>query len=216
MSCHELVRLLSADHIHEEQHLRRITAVENVSLDGVMQAPGGADEDTRDGFAHGGWAGPYGDHVLGEYMGRGMAEEGALLFGRRTYEQFFRYWPHQTDNPFTAVLDARTKYVTSTKLADPLPWQNSVALPGDAGESVARLKAEDGPDLTLLGSGELLQTLVCHDLVDEFVLTVHPLVLGSGQRLFRNGGQPTSLELVETLPTTTGVIIARYRAVAMA
>lgn len=192
--------------------MRRITVVNNVTLDGVMQAPAGPDEDRRGGFEHGGWAMPYQDDVLGRKMGEGMARGGDLLFGRRTYENMFAFWPKQTDgNPFTPVLDAAQKYVVSRTLSEPLPWVNSTLLPGDAAESVGRLKAEPGSDLTILGSGELVRSLATAGLVDEYLLIVHPLVLGSGRRLFPEGLPRTGFELVDTLTTTTGVIIATYR-----
>ena len=194
--------------------MRKLTAVESVTLDGVMQAPGGVDEDTRGGFAHGGWAAPYHDAVMGEAMGRRMARGGGgpLVFGRRTYEQFAGYWPHQPDdNPYGAQLNRVEKLVASTTLRDPLPWQRSRVLPGDAADAVAALKAEDGPDIGVLGSGVLVQALLARGLVDAFLLLVHPLVLGSGRRLFPDGGAPATLELEDSLTTTTGVVIATYR-----
>jgi dihydrofolate reductase len=192
----------------------QITAVENVSLDGVMQAPGRPDEDTRDGFPHGGWARPYSDHVAAQYMGKGMGSTGALLFGRRTYEQFFDFWPKQTDgNPFTEVLDRTTKYVASRTLAEPLPWKNSVLLGGDAAAAAADLKRRVNGDLCVLGSGELLRSLIAHGLVDVLTLSIHPLVLGTGTRLFPEPGTLSRMKLVESVPTTTGVIIATYEVV---
>jgi dihydrofolate reductase len=189
-----------------------VTVVESLSLDGVIQAPAGEQEDTRGGFAHGGWAAPYMDHVMGEFMGRGMGSGGAMLFGRRTYEQFASFWPHQTDgNPFTPVLNAATKYVASRTLAEPLPWQNSVLLAGEATDSVARLKESMPGHLTVLGSGALVRSLAEAGLVDTYVLSIHPLVLGTGTRLFRDGLPRTRLELTESVVTTTGVIIARYQ-----
>jgi dihydrofolate reductase len=189
----------------------RIVAVENVTLDGVMQAPGRADEDTRDGFAHGGWAVPYNDEVMARAMGERMATEGALLLGRRTYEDFHGFWPRQTDNPYTDVLNRTRKYVASATMAEPLPWENSVLLEGDAAGAVADLKAQDAePNLAVLGSGALLQSLMARDLVDEFLLLIHPLVLGSGRRLFPEGA-PAPLRLVDSVTTTKGVIIATYR-----
>ena len=122
-----------------------LMVIENVTLDGVMQAPGRPDEDTRDGFAHGGWSVPYNDEVLGQLMGEHMARESALLFGRRTYEDFAGFWPHQTDNPFTPVLDARTKYVVSTTLREPLPWANSTLLAGDAVTAVTGAQGAQRP-----------------------------------------------------------------------
>lgn len=192
--------------------MRTLTVVNNVTLDGVMQAPGRCDEDERDGFTHGGWAQPYSDPVMARVMGEGMAAgNGSLLFGRRTYLDFAGFWPKQTDNPFTPVLDARRKYVASTTLTEPLPWSNSVLLDGDAAKSVAELKAETADDLVVLGSGELCRTLIQHDLVDQYVLSIHPLVLGTGRRLFTDGAAFATLRLVDSLPTTTGVLIATYR-----
>jgi dihydrofolate reductase len=191
--------------------MRKIVAIENLSLDGVMQAPGRPDEDTRDGFAHGGWAMPYNDPVMGQIMGEGMADAGPLLFGRRTYEDFYEVWPGRTDNPFTEVLDNSQKYVASTTLSEPLPWKNSTLLRGEAGETVARLKAEPGKDLVVMGSGELVRTLLTHRLVDELVLLIHPIVLGSGRRLFPEAGTFAKLQLVRSVPTTTGVIVTFYR-----
>jgi dihydrofolate reductase len=188
----------------------QLVVVNHLTLDGVMQAPGRPDEDRRGGFAHGGWGLPYGDEVMGNFMGARMGRKGALLLGRRTYEDFASYWPRQQDNPFTAVLNDARKYVASTTLQEPLAWTNSTLLEGDAAEAVARLK-EQGEDLAVLGSGELVQSLMRNDLVDEYVLTIHPLVLGSGRRLFDEGGPTTALRLVEATPTTTGVVIAVYQ-----
>ena len=185
----------------------QIVVVENVTLDGVMQAPGRADEDRRGGFAHGGWAVPYADHVMAETMGKGMTADGVLLFGRRTYQDFHRSWAGRTDgNPYTEVLNRRRKFVASRTLAEPLPWANSVLVRGD----LARLKAEVDGDIAVLGSGELVRSLLAGGLVDVLTLSVHPLTLGSGTRLF--DGVPHRFELVETIPTSTGVLITRYRA----
>jgi dihydrofolate reductase len=187
----------------------RITVVENVTLDGVMQAPGRPDEDTRGGFAHGGWGGPYADEVQMREMGEGMAREGSLLFGRRTYELLMESWAGRDDNPFSPVLDARNKYVASTTLREPLPWQNSTLLEGDAVEAVRRLPADE--ELGVLGSGELVRGLLAAGLVDELQLLIHPLVLGSGIRLFAAEGAQLDLRLARSVTTTTGVIIATYR-----
>jgi dihydrofolate reductase len=189
----------------------KIVVVENLSLDGVMQAPGRADEDVRDGFARGGWAIPYNDAVKGQVMARGMAEAGPLLFGRRTYQDFFRVWPKRKDNPYTAVLDNARKYVASTTLREPLPWQNSVLLTGDVPAAVARLKQELSKDIVVMGSGGLVQSLLRSQLVDELVLLIHPLVLGAGRRLFAAEGPDAALRLVAAEPTTKGVVIATYR-----
>ena len=193
--------------------MSRVVVVTHLTLDGVMQAPARPDEDLRGGFTHGGWATPYGDAVMGRVMAEGMAqaEGGALLFGRRTYEDFFSVWPNRTDNPFTVVLNTMQKYVASTTLEEPLPWSNSTLLKGDAAEAVARLKEQPGKDLVILGSGELAQSLIRHNLVDEYLLTIHPLVLGSGRRLFPDGGAFAALRLVDTKTTTTGVVIATYQ-----
>ncbi|HXI28966.1 MAG TPA: dihydrofolate reductase family protein [Vicinamibacterales bacterium] len=191
--------------------MSRIVAVESLSLDGVMQAPGRAGEDTRGGFAHGGWAGPFRDAVMGSAMMQGMAQAGPLLFGRRTYEDFFSVWPHRTDNPYTAVLNNSQKYVASTTLAEPLPWQNSTLLDRDAVGAVGRLKQQLAKDIVVLGSGVLLDSLIRHNLVDEYVLLIHPLVLGQGRRLFADDLDRTALRLVNSVTTTTGVVIATYQ-----
>jgi dihydrofolate reductase len=191
--------------------MRKLTVFNSVTLDGVMQAPGRPDEDRRDGFTHGGWAVPYNDEVMAQTVAEGMADPGPLLLGRRTYEDFFSFWPRQTGNPFSEVLDNTRKYVASTTLAEPLPWRNSELLAGDAADAVAELKRQPGQGLTVLGSGELVQALRRRDLIDEYLLLIHPLVLGSGRRLFPDGGPAASLRLVDAKPTTTGVIIATYR-----
>jgi dihydrofolate reductase len=189
----------------------RILVMENLSLDGVMQSPGRPDEDTRDGFDQGGWFQQYNDEVLGRFLGQNMgSSSGALLLGRRTYEDFAGFWPKQTDgNPFTAALDAATKYVASTTLAEPLPWQNSVLLRGDVAVAVGDLKRDT--DLMVLGSGELVRTLAGAGLVDEYLLLIVPRLLGQGRRLF-DGDARAALRLTECVPTTTGVLITRYRA----
>src|ERR671916_561027 len=146
----------------------RIVAIESVTLDGVMQAPGGAEEDPRDGFQHGGWAAPYNDEVMLREMGKGMAEGGPLLFGRRTYESFASYWPHQRDNPYTPVLNRARKYVASRTLAEPLPWENSVLVDGDAADAVAGIKQREEKDIGILGSGELVRSLMARGLIDEY------------------------------------------------
>jgi dihydrofolate reductase len=190
--------------------MRKVVVIEHVTLDGVMQAPGRPDEDTRDGFEHGGWAQDRTDEVMGRKMGEGMARGGPLLFGRRTYEDFFSFWPNQTDNPYTEVLDNAEKYVASTTLQEPLPWHNSTLLAGDAADAVAELKQQPGKDFGVLGSGQLVQSLMRRNLVDEFLLMIHPLVFGTGRRLFPDGGPFAPLRLVDSVTTTTGVVIATY------
>jgi dihydrofolate reductase len=188
-----------------------VVVVNHLSLDGVMQAPGGAEEDTRDGFAHGGWAAADNDEVMGRFLGQDMAKGGSLLLGRRTYEHFFSFWPKQTDNPFTEVLNRSQKYVASNSLTEPLPWENSTLLAGDATDAVAELREQPGNDITVLGSGVLIQSLMQHDLVDRYVLMIHPVVLGAGRRLFPDRGPLASLRLLDSLTTTTGVTIATYQ-----
>ncbi len=191
--------------------MRNLIVFTHLTLDGVMQAPGRADEDPRGGFEHGGWSLPYKDSVMGSLVGAGMAEAGPLLFGRRTYEDFLCVWPKRKDNAFTEVLNNAQKYVASTTLTEPLPWSNSTLLQGDAVDAVARLKEEPGKDIVVLGSAGLVGSLIRHNLVDVYVLLIHPLVLGSGRRLFTDNGAFAALRLVDAKTTTTGVVIATYR-----
>ena len=186
-----------------------VVVVNNLTLDGVTQEPGRPDEDARGGFDQGGWATPYADAVLGEAMGRDMARTEALLLGRRTYEDLYGFWPHQ-DDPFAEVLTSTPKYVASRTLTDPLPWQNSVLLRGDVARAVTELRSSTRGALVVLGSGELVRFLARHDLVDEYVVLIHPLLLGRGRRLFEDG-PGRELSLAGTTVTTTGVIIATYR-----
>ena len=192
--------------------MSRLVVTNLLTLDGVMQSPGHPDEDRRGGFEHGGWAPPYADQVMGEVMGQGMAQGGSLLFGRRTYEKMEAAWADgPADSPFTAVLNERRKYVASTTLEEPLGWQNSTLLRGDAAAAIAELKQQPGKDIVILGSGELVRALMPHGLIDEYVLSIHPVILGSGLRLFGDRGVFAPLRLVEAKPTTTGVVIARYQ-----
>jgi dihydrofolate reductase len=189
--------------------MSKVVVLMHLTLDGVMQAPGRPDEDPRGGFAHGGWARPRGDSVA-EALG-GIAEVGGLLFGRWTYEDFYSFWPNQGDNPFTESLNNSQKYVASTTLQEPLPWRNSTLLKGDAAEAVARLKQQLDKDLLIMGSGVLVQSLMRRNLVDEYVLLIHPLVLGTGRRLFVEGGPTTALRLADNKTTSSGVVIATYK-----
>lgn len=191
----------------------KITVFTSLTLDGIMQAPGRPDEDTRGGFRHGGWALPYNDPVMGKVAGEGMAEGGAILLGRRTYVDFAGFWPKQKDNPFTEALNKTQKYVASTTLKEPLPWANSTLLKGDVPTAVAQLKARAGADMVVLGSGELVQTLMKHNLIDSYTLLIHPLVLGTGRRLFAEGSGVAALKLIKSVTTTTGVVIATYQPV---
>jgi dihydrofolate reductase len=187
-----------------------ISATLNISMDGVIQAPGRPDEDTRGGFDRGGWAMPYNDEVMAQRMGEGMAASGAMLFGRRTYEDFYGYWPQQTDNPFTPYLNQATKYVVSSTLSEPLPWENSILLPGDPAVTVGELKGHLGPDLAIIGNAQLVRSLLAASLIDRYVLLIYPLVLGQGRRLFDERGPGQDFELVDSVATSTGVIIATY------
>ena len=186
-----------------------LTVVESITLDGVMQAPARPDEDTRGGFEHGGWALPYADDVMGRAMGERMGGSGAILLGRLTYEDLFEVWPKRKDNPYTEALNRTQKYVVSSRLTEPLPWENSTLLAGDTADAVAELKRE-AEHLTVIGSGELVRSLLGEGLIDEYVLLIHPLVLGSGHRLFPDGVF-ASLRLVDSVVTTTGVVIGTYR-----
>lgn len=191
--------------------MRKVVVNLILTLDGVMQAPARPDEDRRGGFAYGGWALSYFDPVMGSAAAEGIARAPALLLGRRTYQDFYAVWPKRTDNPFTEVLNKAQKYVASTTLDEPLPWSNSTLLKGDAAGAVARLKEQPGKDLVVLGSGVLVQSLMRRNLIDEYVLSIHPLVLGSGRRLFPEGNPFTALRLIGSKTTTTGVVIATYR-----
>jgi dihydrofolate reductase len=191
--------------------MRMLRVIEFLSLDGVMQAPGAPDEDTEGGFQHGGWQRPYFDDVLGATAAEGMAETDAYLFGRKTYEKMAAYWPTAPeDDPFGRHMNSTPKYVASRTLQD-VEWQNSTLITGDVAEEVARLKQQPGKNIAVLGSGDLVQTLLEHDLVDEFFLAVYPLVLGSGKRLFRDSDQVRKLHLVDSKPTSTGGVLLTYR-----
>ncbi len=192
--------------------MSNIVVICNLTLDGVMQGPGHPEEDQRDGFTHGGWAAPYSADAMGRVMAERSGREGAMLFGRRTYQRFASFWPAQPDNPFTRVLNTMQKYVASTTLSNPLPWVNSTVLTGDLADSVTELKAhEPHRDLVVLGSGELVGSLLAAQLVDELVLLIHPLVLGAGRRLFPDGGPGAEFQLTSAVGTTTGVVICTYR-----
>jgi dihydrofolate reductase len=186
----------------------KVIVFTNVSLDGVMQAPGRPDEDLRGGFKYGGWGTPY---AAMAQAGESIANMGALLLGRRTYEDFYAIWPGRKDSPFSAILDTMQKYVASTTLSEPLAWSNSTLLKGDIAQAVSRLKEDQGTDLVVMGSGKLVRSLMQSHLIDEYVLLIHPLILGSGRHLFSNGGEYIAFRLVATRTTTTGVVIATYQ-----
>ena len=191
--------------------MTRIVTFTSVTLDGVMQAPARPDEDTRGGFQHGGWAVPYADEDLGRISMEDMGSTGGILLGRRTYEDLHRVWQGRTDNPYTEVLNNTQKYVASRTLREPLPWENSTLLDGDAVTAVARLRAQPGPDIVVLGSGELVRALMRASLIDEFVLVIHPLLLGAGQHFFPDDGPRLPFRLHKTTSTSKGVIVATYR-----
>jgi dihydrofolate reductase len=200
----------------QEEQMSKVVVITNLTLDGVMQAPGRPDEDRRGGFPHGGWAVPYSHDAMGRVMAEGTGRT-ALLLGRRTYEAFADFWPQQKDNPYTEVLNQQQKYVASTTLKEPLPWINSTLLKGDVAKAVGELKEKDpATDLVVLGSGELVSSLLPHNLIDEFKLLIHPLVLGTGRRLFPDDTPLTALDLADSVATTTGVIIATYHPTAPA
>ena len=192
--------------------MAKLVIVEMLSLDGVMQGPGGPHEDRSGGFEHGGWAMPYFDEVAGEEAGKSMAETAAFLFGRKTYEIMAAYWPNHPDNDiFSNVLNSLPKYVASSTLDEPLAWSGSSLLKGDVPEAVAALKEELDGNIVVLGSGQLARALMEHDLVDEYGLSIHPLLLGPGKRLFEGSAAMTPLRLVDSKTSSTGVILATYR-----
>ncbi len=189
--------------------MRKLIVSTFATLDGVMQAPGGPEEDDSDGFAYGGWSVNFWDERMGEVMGEAMSVPFDLLLGRKTYEIFASFWPHATDNPGAKPLNDATKYVVS-RSRPTLDWGPSVLIDGDAAEGVAALKAGDGPELQVHGSGNLIQTLLRHGLVDEFRVWTFPVLIGSGRRLFADGTMPAALKLVDTTISTTGVVIGTY------
>jgi dihydrofolate reductase len=185
---------------------------EFLTLDGVMQAPGAKDEDRSGGFERGGWQLDYFDDVFGSTLMEGLAAAGGFLLGRRTYEIFAAHWPKQpASDPLAGTFNGLPKYVVSTTLGEPLAWENSTLIRGDVPAELAKLKAEPGKELQVIGSGELVQMLIGQGLVDEYRLMIHPILLGSGRRLFREADAPTKLRLVDVKPTTTGVMIATYQ-----
>lgn len=192
--------------------MRNIIAITQVSLDGVMQAPGGPDEDPASGFAHGGWAMPFMDEPMHPAIARNFTGEFDLLLGRRTYQIFAAYWPNHDDNPIGKAFNQATKYVVTRSL-DALDWKSSRAIGGEVVDELRRLKASEGPALHVWGSSELLQTLIAADLVDEYRLWVFPVVLGKGKRLFESSVSRRTLALVETETTPRGVLLSTYRPV---
>ena len=190
--------------------MRELIVSSFVTLDGVMQAPGGPEEDPSGGFEHGGWSFGYWDEQMQEAMGRWMSKPFDLLLGRKTYEIFAAHWPHNPDEPGAEELNSATKHVASTTLKE-LEWQNSRLIEGDVADGVRELKEQDGPELQVHGSANLIQTLLEHGLVDEFRLMIFPVVLGTGKRLFDGGAVPAGLEVESSQASSTGVLTATYR-----
>jgi dihydrofolate reductase len=192
--------------------VRKLVVSEWLSLDGVAQSPGYADEDPSGGFDRGGWHLRYLDDVAGQRLVEDLNKTGGFVFGRRTYEIFAGYWPNagEEEQAMAQPLNTKPKYVASRTLSDPLEWQNSTVLEGDVAEAVAALKQEDGDELNLIGSTVLAQTLIEHDLVDELRLMIDPLLLGGGKRVFPDDGVARTFQLVDSKLTTTGAILATY------
>jgi dihydrofolate reductase len=187
--------------------MRKVMVLEHLTLDGVIQAPGGPEEDASGGFAYGGWIAPYSDAILGAALRRQMSLPFDLLLGRKTYDIWAPYWPHHGD--IWPGANAATKYVASKAMTSGA-WQPSVFLNGDIPEKVARIKQQPGPDLHVWGSGDLLQTLIRHDLVDAFWLMIYPITLGAGKRLFADGAIPAAFRVTESTVTPSGVIVVGY------
>jgi len=194
--------------------MRRVIVQDWMTLDGVVQAPGTADEDTTGGFEHGGWSLRYFDDAAQKWVVDSVVKAGGFLLGRRTYEIFAAHWPDASkeEQVLAEPLNTRPKYVASRTLTEPLGWQNSTVLKGDVADAIVGLKREEGKDLLVMGSTELVQTLIEHDLVDEFRIMIDPLVVGGGKRLFRHDGALRPLRLVDSQVTTTGAILATYTA----
>jgi dihydrofolate reductase len=187
--------------------MRKVIVLEHISLDGVIQAPGGPDEDTSGGFAYGGWIAPYSDAILGTALRRQMNLPFDLLLGRKTFDIWAPYWPHHAD--IWPDVNAATKYVASNTMTSS-EWQPSVFLNGDIAEKVAAIKQQQGPDLHVWGSSNLIQTLIKHDLVDAFWLMIYPITLGGGKRLFAHGTIPAAFKVTESTVTSKGVIVVNY------
>ena len=183
-----------------------------LSLEGVYQAPGGPDEDRSGGFEHGGWQMPYFDETMGAAVSEGMASSDGFLLGRKTYEIFASYWPSAPeDDPTGQAMNSMAKFVVSTTLEEPLEWNNSTLLKGDLKTELSKLKEQSGKSLQVIGSGNLAHSLMEHGLVDEYNLMIHPVVLGSGKRLFDQGAPKVPLRLVDSKTSSTGVLVATYQ-----
>ena len=188
--------------------MRKIVVLTFVTLDGVIQAPGGPEEDSSGGFEHGGWSFGYWDNFMANVMGQQMDKPFDLLLGRRTYEIFAAYWPHQ-NHPPAASLNKAKKYVASKTLKS-VEWQNSVLLKGDVVSEIRKLKAQNGPEIQVHGSGNLIQTLLKNNLVDQLKLKIYPITLGKGKKLFGDGTVPTEFKLVDCKASPKGIIVATY------
>ncbi|HEY9076167.1 MAG TPA: dihydrofolate reductase family protein [Anaerolineaceae bacterium] len=190
--------------------MRKVIVLEHISLDGVIQAPGGPDEDTSGGFVHGGWIAPYSDAILGAALRRQMDLPFDLLLGRKTYEIWAPYWPHHGD--IWHGVNQAIKFVASNTMTSG-EWQPSVFLSGNIAEKITQIKQQPGPDLHVWGSGNLIQTLLRHDLIDVFWLMIYPLTLGTGKRLFADGTLPRSFKVTESIATPIGVMVMNYERV---
>jgi dihydrofolate reductase len=191
--------------------MRKLVVQTFLTLDGVMQAPGGPGEDDDGGFAYGGWSVNYWDDQMGQVMGEATSRPFAMVLGRRTYDIMAAYWPTAPEEEGAKVFNDATKYVASRSRPDLQAWSNSVLIEGDAADGLAALKREDGPELQVHGSANLIQTLLRHNLVDEFRLWVFPLVIGSGKRLFADGTVPGGLRLVDSKVSSTGVVMGTWQ-----
>lgn len=189
--------------------MRKLSVSTFVTLDGIMQAPGGPEEDPTGGFTHGGWTFNYWDDMMGRVMGEYMAKPFELLLGRKTYEIFAAHWPYIKDDPLADRLNSVRKYVVSRTL-DKVNWNNSILLRGNAAEAIRDLKEQKGPEIQVLGSGDLIQTLLKHGLIDELKLWIFPVTIGKGKRLFGEGTKAAGLKFIDSMTSTTGVIIATY------
>lgn len=192
--------------------MRKLAVSTFMTLDGVMQAPGGPEEDPSGGFSQGGWSVNYWDEQMGQVMGESMSVPFDIVLGRKTYEIFAAHWPHVTDDPGAAAINSATKYVASRTLSS-LDWDNSVLIPGDVAAGITAIKQGEGPELQVLGSSNLIQTLLQHGLVDEYRLWTFPVVVGSGKRVFGDGAIPAGLKLLDSKISSTGVVMATYQLV---
>ncbi len=189
--------------------MRKLVVSTFITLDGVMQAPGGPEEDPTDGFTYGGWSVNFWDDMMGQAMGDYMAKPFDLLLGRKTYEIFAAHWPYIKDDPAAGKLNSAKKYVVSRTL-DGVKWNNSTLVTGDVVDAIKNLKEQEGPEIQVHGSSNLIQTLLKHDLIDEFRLWIFPVTIGKGKKLFSEGTHPIGLKLIDSKISTTGVIIATY------